>query len=292
MEEMITYEATIDNELTDGVYAISLVNSPAIQQDFILLDKDDKVKIEIMLEKIIDEKRHIVLGPILIPDKIIPRKNKNIVFRSDTIRKIAENFLMNGKKDNVTLQHALNVNKVYMIESWIVEDSEKDKSALYGYNLPVGSWFGAYKIDDLDLWNEYIETGVLRGFSLEGIFTEVPVNLQMSTEDIELDKEILELIATLNYTPKDLDSYYMWKLGPGTKDGNCPACKELSNKIYTLKQWTKIAIPGHKNGTNIAGVVCSFPHDPFGTYCQDKCTCRLVKVASKDFIKKTIKKPF
>ena len=99
-ENIKTFEMLIDDELVDGVYAISLVDSPAIETDYIMLSKNGKDYIEIKLEKG-DEKRKVVTGPALIPDKVIPRKGYNIVFSSDTIRKISENFMIQNKKDNV-----------------------------------------------------------------------------------------------------------------------------------------------------------------------------------------------
>jgi len=290
------YEMIIEDALTDGIFAISLVDSPAIMEDYILLSKDNKIRIEIKLDKLVDEKRHVVSGPILVPDLVIPRKGYDIVFRKETIRKLSEKFMIENLKDNVTLQHQVSVNKVNMVESWIVEDTKNDKSSYYGYELPAGTWFGTYKVNDEELWQEYIASGVLKGFSVEGNFSqqEVELNnckLEGHIEELsDEDKEIFEIYLALTYPEKELNTYYKWEMGTGDKQ--CPSCKEYNGQIFTLREWTRKAIPAVKNGTIIAGMQCVFKYDPFGTYCESACQCKLVKVNSPDFIKKHIVKPW
>lgn len=289
------YEMTIDDQLTDGIFAISLVDSPAIQEDYVLLSKDQKLRIEVKLEKLVDEKRKVVSGPILIPDLIIPRNGiegpYDIVFRKDTIRQLSEKFMIDNAMHNVTLQHQVSVNKVYMVESWIVEDSKTDKSAFLGYNLPVGSWFGTYKIADEALWTEYVDSGVLRGFSIEGNFSQNEVTMCEHTHEelSEEDRQVLEVYLLLNYSVKDLDSYYEWKLGSEEANHpNCPSCIAFNGKIKKLRDWIATAIPSVKEGMTIAGLTTSYPYSPYGTFCAHNCNCELVKVA--DTIK--IKNPF
>lgn len=298
------YEMVIENELTDAVFAISLVDSPAIQEDFVLLSKDDKINIEIKLEKIVDEKKRLVSGPILVTDLVIPRKGYDIVFRKDTIRKLAENFLIQGNQNNITIQHKLPINKVFMVESWIVEDSEKDKSAFLGYNLPVGSWFATYKIADDDLWKEYLESGILKGYSLEGSFGQKEVKMEeihMHDEYChchlsEEDKAILELMDVMLYSQADVDARYVWRLSES--DENCPSCVKLNGKVKTLREWAKVALPRMQNNTNIGntGLVYESPYSAksgfncYGTFCEQNCKCQLVKVS--DAVKKAIKNPF
>jgi len=283
--EIPTYEMLIENELTDAVFAISLVDSPAIQEDYVLLSEDNTMKIELKLGKIIDEKKKIVTGPILVTDQVIPRKGFNIVFRKDTIRKISENFIINGNKDNVTLQHQFPISKVYLVESWIVEDPEKDKSTYLGFNLPAGSWMASYKITDDDLWNEYIETGVLKGFSLEGNFSKKEVHMCEHEEHEDLDKEFREIYLTITYPASDLDSYYTWKTNKADK--NCPICESRDNQVKKLSEWITTGIPGAKNGDVVAGITLTFSPGPYSTYCEDACKCKLEKVT-----KTAVKNPF
>ena len=297
MEETPTYEMLIGNEATDGVFAISLVDSPAILKDYVLLSKDhNKIRLDLRLEKLQDQKRRIVCGPALVPDMVIARKGYNIVFSKDTIRKISENFLMNNYKDNVTLQHQMSVNKIYLIESWIVEDSKNDKATKLGFDVPEGTWMVSFKILDEKLWTEYIETGLLKGFSIEGNFSQKEVKL----ED-DVDKDIEEIIYTLlkkssskavvtQYDLADLDSYYVWKMSDEKE--NCPACKENSGKVKKLRTWLEVGMPRIKNGTSIdfvynGNVYTSLQtdytknnpaKDPYGTFCENACNCELVLV--------------
>lgn len=289
------FEMLVLDELIDGVFAISFVDSPAIQTDYVLLsDKDNKITIDIKLEKLVDKKRKIVCGPALIPDMIIPRKGYDIKFSAETIRKISENFLINGNKDNVTLQHKVSVNKINLVESWIVDDSNLDKSKKLGYDVPVGTWMVSFKVNDDALWNEYIESGTLKGFSIEGNFSQKEISLSGETEEFtEYDKEvelaIYDLYLALTYPAKELNSYYLWKKNDGD---NCPSCIKFNNQVKKLSDWINTAIPATQNGTQLAGTTCNFPYSPYGTYCEDNCNCKLVKVNAPSFKKKYIKKPF
>lgn len=285
--EVITYEMLIDNELVDGVFAISLVDSPAIQTDYILLsDKTNKIQIDLKLEKLADEKRKIVTGAALIPDMIIPRNGYNITFSKETIRKISENFLINGYKDNVTVQHTQNVNKVYMVESWIVDDPKNDKAKKLGFNVPEGTWMTSFKVKDDELWKEYIESGVLKGFSIEGSFSQKEVQM----EEYDLDKALEEIVYRLAYTDKDLESYYKWELGEEKEGGHCPSCKKFNGEVKKLKDWINTAIPAKPEGYTIAGLSTKYPHSPYGTFCQQHCNCSLIKVTA-DVIRRSIKRP-
>jgi len=285
--EIPTYEMLIDNETVDGVFAMSLVESPAILTDYILLSKDNnKINIELSLQKLADEKRHIVSGIALIPDMLIPRKGFNITFSKETVRKISENFLMKGYKDNVTLQHQVSVSGVYLVESWIVDDPENDKSNAIGLEAPKGSWCISMKITDDNLWNEFIGSGVLKGFSLEGNFSQREIEMCNHEED-EIDDELRKIYLAINYSISDLDSYYTWKTNKADK--NCPICQSRDNQVKKLNEWITVGIPGAKNGDVVAGQTLSFSPGPYSTFCEDACKCSLTKV-SKDVVKNPFKK--
>lgn len=164
-------ELTIE-DLEQGIQAISLVESPAIESDFIALSKQ---KEEVKLATVNEEKR-LVMGPALIPEKPILRYDQAteeeyyIYFTKDTIRKGAEMYLMAERQKEATLEHAEAVGGVCLVESWIVEDSAKDKSAFYGMDQKPGTWMVSLKIEDDTLWTEYVKTGRVKGFSIEGFF--------------------------------------------------------------------------------------------------------------------------
>ena len=167
----------------DGVFANSLVESPAIERDFVWLGK------EVAFQSVSDEKQ-LVAGPILVPNKKILRidgegKRYNVFFSPETIEEVARKFMKNKYGDEVTLEHGNKTSGVYLTESWIVEESKKDKSNLYGFTLPRGTWFGIYKVDSPQVW-EKVKDGTFRGFSIEGLFEHKKSNLKLALEkDIE-----------------------------------------------------------------------------------------------------------
>lgn len=176
MEDLDTIELLIDEENDKvGVFAISLVEAPAIESNFVALNKH---KVEL---KVIDEDKRIVLGLALIPDKKIYRNHNgyeyNITFSPQTIRKASELYLSNLRPNNTTVDHKMLVDGVSLSESWIVEDLEKDKTALYGINATIGSWAIAMKVNNDAVWNK-VKAGEYLGFSIEGIFDE-----KMKVED-------------------------------------------------------------------------------------------------------------
>ena len=168
------------NELA-GVEAISVVENPAIEEDFVAFANQ-----EIKFAQVDNEKR-ILMGALLVPNKPIYRRNGEeeyyVYFSKDTIRKTAELFLMKGNQNNSTLEHQLPLNGLSLVESWIVEDDEKDKSRLYDMNVPVGTWMGAVKVNNEEVWNDYVKTGRVKGFSIEGYFADKMPRPQESIEE-------------------------------------------------------------------------------------------------------------
>jgi hypothetical protein len=81
-------------------------------------------------------------------------------------------YLMQGKQNNSTLEHQYQINGLSLVESWIVEDKVHDKSVKYGMNLPLGTWVGAVKVNNDEIWNEFVKTGKVKGFSIEGYFAD------------------------------------------------------------------------------------------------------------------------
>ena len=158
-----------DQEIT-GVEAISIVENPAIEEDFIAL-KDQEIKLAE-----IDKKKKILLGPLLVPNRPIYRKNLNgeyyIYFSKDTIAKASQLYLRNGNQNNSTLEHSHEINGLTLVESWLVDDEKLDKSRKYGFDVPVGTWMGAVKVNNDEVWNEYVKSGKVKGFSIEGFFAD------------------------------------------------------------------------------------------------------------------------
>jgi len=164
-------ELILDEEQEEGgIEAISIVESPAIESDFVALNNQ-----EIKLAEIDKEKR-ILLGALLIPNKPIYRNGDEgeyyIFFSKNTIVKASQMYLKNGYQNNSTLEHDQALKGLTLVESWIVESETQDKSRKYGLNVPVGTWMGAVKVNNDEIWNEYVKTDKVKGFSIEGYFID------------------------------------------------------------------------------------------------------------------------
>ena len=180
-------------ELT--IDAISLVTSPAIEQDFVFFGKENN---NLTLAKVDEEKRMLV-SPALIPNKQIFRYDPNtdsnyyVYFSKETVRQASELYLKHNNHHKATYQHEDRVSGVLTIESWIKE-GEQDKSKLYGFDLPDGTWFVKMKIENDEMWNK-IKDGELKGLSIEGYFINKMEKMgkqQFSNEEIrEAIKELL-----------------------------------------------------------------------------------------------------
>jgi|TARA_B110000259_G_scaffold187495_1_gene241928 hypothetical protein len=174
-------ELILDEEQEDaGVEAISIVESPAIEEDFVALKSN-----EIKLAEISKDKK-LLMGALLVPNKPIYRKTGKdeyyIYFSKDTISKASQLYLRNGNQNNSTLEHQHELNGLTLVESWIVEDKIKDKSNLYNLNVPVGTWMGTVKVNNDEVWNEYVKTNKVKGFSIEGYFAD---KMESPNESIE-----------------------------------------------------------------------------------------------------------
>lgn len=168
-----------DNDVS-GVEAISLVEYPAIEENFVAL-KDHKIEF-----KTIDEDKRVVVGLALIPNKPIYRRSEDreyyVYFSKDTVRKVAEKFIIESKTNNATLEHQLQAKGVSVVESWIVENPEKDKTAIYNLNAVEGSWAVVMRIFNDDVWDD-VKKGVYKGLSIEGYFADKMPRPKESVEE-------------------------------------------------------------------------------------------------------------
>jgi hypothetical protein len=161
-----------ETEEITGIEAVSLVRFPAIETDFVYLSKVKDNRMAFAM----DEDKRLLVGPALIPEKLIMRldeddKEYDVFFSKETVRQAMELFMREARTNEHTLEHNSKIEGVTVVESWLVEDSKKDKSALYGFDLPVGSWMLSVKVNNLDVW-EKVKAKEVRGFSIEGYFTD------------------------------------------------------------------------------------------------------------------------
>ena len=182
-----------DNEEL-AIDAISLVTEPAIEQDFVYFGKE---KNNLTLAKI-DEEKRMVVSPALIPNKQIFRYDPNtdseyyVYFSPETVRKASELYLKHNNHHKATYQHKDRVSGVLTVESWIKE-GEQDKSTMYGFDLPIGTWFVKMRIDNNELWNK-IKEGELKGLSIEGYFVD---KMQKMATKEPTNEEILQALKEI-----------------------------------------------------------------------------------------------
>jgi len=162
-------ELIIDEEAElYGIDAISLVEQPAIESDWIAMNS------QVVEFKTQNEEKRLIMGAALIPDKPIYRKNGEeeyyVYFSKKTVRRAMELYFKNGNQANATLEHEHKINGLHVVESWIVE-GEQDKSRMYGLEVPVGTWMVSMKVENDAIWEKFVKEGSVKGFSIEGYFT-------------------------------------------------------------------------------------------------------------------------
>ena len=197
-----------EDDMFHGVNAISLVENPAIMSDWVALNGDTKT---IKMAEVDSEKR-ILMGAALIPNKPIYRNQNGeefyIYFSEETVRKAAELFFKGHKQDNATLEHAQPLEGLHIFESWIVEDESHDKSRKYGLEAPVGSWVVSMKVNDDNIWQNYVKNDKVLGFSIEGQFANQLVDdMEQDLSSHKVDLSDAELAAKINNVKNILINY-------------------------------------------------------------------------------------
>ena len=176
-------ELILGDGVFSGIEAISLVSAGAIEEDFISVKSQ-----EVKLAEVSSEKR-ILMGALLVPNKPIYRKTGDdeyyIYFSKKTIEKASQLYLMNGNQNNATLEHQHSLNGLTLVESWLVEDKVHDKSRKYGLDVPIGTWMGSVKVNNDEVWEEFVKTGKVKGFSIEGYFADKAERPKEPINDME-----------------------------------------------------------------------------------------------------------
>ena len=178
------YKVGIDSQ----TYAISLVESPAIEEDFVHLSKQEEEKV--FLES---NEKHMVYGAVLVPDKDIYRndgeKEFYISFTKESIEKMSQDFMKDYRQKEITLDHQEEAPEVCVVESWIKSDLYKDKSVAIGLNeqLPIGSWIVGMKVNNIDTWDR-IKSGELKGFSVESLISLEEFNKVENNDTMEVNE--------------------------------------------------------------------------------------------------------
>ena len=233
-------ELILDEESELGIEAISVVESPAIEKDFVALKSQEFKLAEI------DGERRILMGALLIPNKPIYRRNGEdeyyIYFSKDTVLKASQMYLMNSKQNNSTLEHQYELEGLSLVESWIVEDKVHDKSVKFGMDLPLGTWVGSVKVNNDKIWKEFVQTKKIRGFSIEGYFADKMERPNDATikdelaaiEEAEAEYLLNKVKAILTNEDVELESYsdYPSSVSNNAKRG-LKLNEEVNNKCAT-----------------------------------------------------------
>jgi hypothetical protein len=202
--ELPIFNCVIDENLKDktGIFAMSFVKCPAVDVDFVKLS--EQMKLPVHLHR--DKHKQILTGAVLKPEQLIYRKDSKgnsfyIRFSADEIEKITHKMLQNGIAiHNTTHQHQIPLSNNYLVECWLIEDSDNDKANALGFkDLPKGTLMVSYKITDSDYWNKEVLTGNVKGFSLEGLFYHVSLSdnkelLNKSPKNKDMNKDVIKLL--------------------------------------------------------------------------------------------------
>lgn len=189
---MKVFELVVTDEEKEGVSAISLVDMPAIQENWVALSKENVIEF-----REIETKKDILLGAVLIPDMLIDRKDKDtgekfkIYLSGETIKKVAHKYLLDQNQRSSTLQHRKKIQGVTVVETWVKEHELHDKSLMYGFNYPLNTWLVAMKVENEDI-KQKVKRGEIKGFSIEGLFDFKQVKFSAEENIIEQIKKILE----------------------------------------------------------------------------------------------------
>ena len=177
MDKFPIYKMVIDDSSDTGLNAVALVDTPAIERLWMTFNKDSESdeKENKFSFAVQSEDRRIVTGPLLIANLPIYRKAEDgsefyVVFDAPTIEQLVMKYHKDGFQHSVNLMHnGQQVDGVFMFESFII-DSKRGISAPAGFsNVPDGSYFVSYKIENDEVWN-LIKTDTFKGFSAEGFF--------------------------------------------------------------------------------------------------------------------------
>ena len=201
VKKIPTYRVLLNEAEDTGVYAVSLVDQPAIEVDWIKLSKE----IDMHFAEVAD--KQMLYGPLLIPGKMIYRKNENtgeeynIVFDAEVIEKIAQKYNKNKLTDKFNINHSGREVSAFLSENWLTRIPDASES--YGFDLPLGTWFAGVKVEDTDFWLSEVRTEKVKGFSVEIWAGLELIEMSKKVEDIYFQHQTNEKLNTMELKTKD-----------------------------------------------------------------------------------------
>lgn len=210
-EDLPVYEIMIDDYDNSGIRFVSIVGEPAIEMMGMMFGKEQQLK-EFDFKEVKD--KQMIVGPAMIPNKKIMRKDDDgnkymVVFSKETILQMVQKFNSTGSNRRINVDHTQEMVDAYVMENWIVEDPYYDKSRMYGFDVPVGTWMISVKIDDDKFWADEVRGQGKYGFSIEGMMSQKPVDMSIEKVIDSLTED--ELIQAFNEVAIDADKDFVMK---------------------------------------------------------------------------------
>ena len=242
MNKLPIYNAEIKDE-RDGIIAISFVEEPAVESNFMLFGK------QIPLFFANEEKRNI-LGVIMRADFPIYRRDIDgnefyITYSADTIAKMAQKYFVSGAVNMTSTDHSGEALDGVSLVQWYIKDTDKGIAPNGFDDVKDGSLFAEFHIENENLWTA-CKDGTFKGFSLEGYFTTEKTNLKSDKMENKIMQKVRELLVKLAKVTTDKGELsYEGDLEVGTEvvDVNGVA---VSDGDYTLEDGKIIVIKGGK----------------------------------------------
>lgn len=202
------YKVKYEDENDGDLYAISIVDSPANGFEFITMSEYKEVKLAS------NKKKQLLYGIVLRPGQKIYREFEDgtpfyLTFDAETIERFSQDFMKKGYQNNSTFNHenSLRLDDATVTESWIVMNKENDKGTEIGLPVENGDWVISMKLSDKS-WNEYVETGKVKGFSIDSFVKFEKINMKLVDysqekesrenkikEDMSLIKKLIKLFS-------------------------------------------------------------------------------------------------
>lgn len=204
-------EIVCDDAENTGIRLLSIVDDPAIEMMGVAFDAEGPVR-DYQFKA--QEDKQIIIGPGMIPNKKILRKDEDgnyyyNIFKPETIKKLVQKFNRQGTNRKINVDHSNKMVDAYIMENWIVEDSYYDKSRVYGFNCPVGTWMVMIKVEDSEFWKKQVKELGKFGFSVQGIMGERPLKY---SKDMTINDHID------NMTDEDIEYFFeefkKWRSSP------------------------------------------------------------------------------
>lgn len=188
----------------EGVFCMSLVENPATKTQLVMFSEDKE------LLQFQDDEKQVIYSVAMRPNMLIPRKDINgepamVFYTEETVKDLQQNFFKNNSHNGSTINHnGKKDNSLYIFESWIVDDPEKDKATSLGLDVKKGDWVTAQKVDNKDIWQD-VKLGKLTGFSIEAYLEPVLINNKVEMTDSELDARIKKVLMESEEEKKKLE---------------------------------------------------------------------------------------